>query len=129
MKKLVEEAGTARATFVHEPSKWDLENAMKIVLLEGENVPPPEYRRPQHASRARAQREVKREVTHPSDQGRARGQGGLGGDNQIVRQTVRQTVRQSDRAGRAQKRETRTHEVKRARNDASTCANNPRAHP
>ena len=32
-------------TFVHEPSKWDLENAMKIELLEGENVPPPEYRR------------------------------------------------------------------------------------
>ena len=45
MKKLVEEAGIARATFVHEPSKWDLENAMKIELLEGENVPPPEYRR------------------------------------------------------------------------------------
>ena len=33
MKKLVEEAGIARATFVHEPSKWDLENAMKIELL------------------------------------------------------------------------------------------------
>ena len=45
MKKLVEEAGIARATFVHEPSKWDLENAMKIELEEGENVPPPEYRR------------------------------------------------------------------------------------
>jgi hypothetical protein len=44
MKKLVEEAGIARATFVHEPSKWDLENAMKIELLEGENVPPPENR-------------------------------------------------------------------------------------
>jgi hypothetical protein len=45
MKKLVEEAGIARPTFVHEPSKWDLENAMKIELLEGENEPPPEYRR------------------------------------------------------------------------------------
>jgi hypothetical protein len=41
MKRLVEEAGIARATFVHEPSKWDLENAMKIELEEGENAPPP----------------------------------------------------------------------------------------
>ena len=43
MKKLVEDAGIVRQKFVHDPSKWDLENPMNIELREGEEPPPPEY--------------------------------------------------------------------------------------
>ena len=37
MKKLVEDAGIARQKFVHDPSKWDLENPMNIEFV-GETI-------------------------------------------------------------------------------------------